>query len=436
MSNIMALRQRKIDLVKKQRSLLDKASTEARELNETESAQYEDGIKSLTSVQTQIDREEHILELERATPVAEQTFPHQAASEKEKKEFPSFGHFLKAVVDAGRGGARLDPRLMAAASGVNESVPSEGGFAVPVDYSNEIASRAFSGGEILSRVRRRNVSGNTLKTNGIDESSRADGSRWGGVLGYWANEADTVTAKKPKFREMSLTLNKLFALYYATDEELEDVPSMSDTLLQAFSEELIFKAEDAIMEGVGAGQPLGIMKCPALVTQTKQAPAQAADTVVSDNIVRMWARMPSRNKSNAVWLINSDVAPQLSFLNLPIKNVAGAENVGGIATPIYSFPSGGGPGTLLGRPVIEVEYCATVGDLGDIVLADLSQYLLIQKASGMQAAQSMHVRFINDEMTFRITWRLDGQPIWNKPLTPFKGAAGTTLSPFITLEAR
>ena len=61
MSNIMALRQRKIDLVKKQRSLLDKASTEARELNETESAQYEDGIKSLTSVQTQIDREEHIL---------------------------------------------------------------------------------------------------------------------------------------------------------------------------------------------------------------------------------------------------------------------------------------------------------------------------------------------------------------------------------------
>ena len=91
---------------------------------------------------------------------------------------------------------------------------------------------------------------------------------------------------------------------------------------------------------------------------------------------------------------------------------------------------------MLGRPVIEVEYCATVGDLGDIVLADLSQYLLIQKASGMQAAQSMHVRFINDEMTFRITWRLDGQPIWNKPLTPFKGAAGTTLSPFITLEAR
>jgi hypothetical protein len=44
------------------------------------------------------------------------------------------------------------------------------------------------------------------------------------------------------------------------------------------------------------------------------------------------------------------------------------------------------------------------------------------------------VRFINDEMCYRLTWRLDGQPIWNKPLTPFKGT--NTTSPFVALATR
>jgi HK97 family phage major capsid protein len=84
-------------------------------------------------------------------------------------------------------------------------------------------------------------------------------------------------------------------------------------------------------------------------------------------------------------------------------------------------------------PVIPVEYASTLGVKGDIVLADLSQYLLIDKG-GMQSAASMHVRFLNDEMCFRVTYRVDGQPTWNKDLTPFKGT--NTLSPFVTLAAR
>jgi hypothetical protein len=46
----------------------------------------------------------------------------------------------------------------------------------------------------------------------------------------------------------------------------------------------------------------------------------------------------------------------------------------------------------------------------------------------------MHVAFLTDEMTFRITYRVDGEPIWNAPLTPYKGA--NTLSPFVTLQSR
>ncbi len=50
----------------------------------------------------------------------------------------------------------------------------------------------------------------------------------------------------------------------------------------------------------------------------------------------------------------------------------------------------------------------------------------------MKAATSIHVRFVNDESVFRFTYRCDGQPAWNAPLTPFKGT--NTLSPFIALD--
>ncbi|KKK97970.1 hypothetical protein LCGC14_2647440 [marine sediment metagenome] len=128
--------------------------------------------------------------------------------------------------------------------------------------------------------------------------------------------------------------------------------------------------------------------------------------------------------------------PQLFQLNIKVKDVAGAENVGGFAYVGFRMAgSDGNPGPfhqLMGRPMIPVEYCATLGTKGDILLCDFTQYLLIDKAP--RSAVSMHVRFLNDEQTFRLTYRVDGQPIWNKPLTPFKGT--NTLSPFISLDTR
>ena len=88
---------------------------------------------------------------------------------------------------------------------------------------------------------------------------------------------------------------------------------------------------------------------------------------------------------------------------------------------------------LLNRPVIEVEYADTLGQEGDLSLVDFSQYVLADKG-GVQAASSMHVAFLTDEMVFRITYRVDGEPIWHAPLTPYKGS--NTLSPFITLAQR
>jgi len=163
-----------------------------------------------------------------------------------------------------------------------------------------------------------------------------------------------------------------------------------------------------------------------VVSVAKEA-GQAAATLVTANIFKMWSRMWARSRSNAVWFINQDIEPQLMALDIPV-------GTGGM--PVY-LPQGGlsqSPfGTLLGRPVIPVEYAATLGTVGDICLADLSQYILIDKG-GVEAASSIHVQFLTDETAFRFVYRVDGQPAWNAPLTPFKGT--NTLSPFVSLATR
>ena len=141
----------------------------------------------------------------------------------------------------------------------------------------------------------------------------------------------------------------------------------------------------------------------------------------------MHSRMWARSRGSAAWFINQDVEAQLLKLSLPV-------GTGGV--PVY-LPAGGvsqAPfSTLFGRPVVPIEQCSTLGTVGDIVFADLSQYVLIDKG-GVQADSSIHVRFINDETTFRYIMRVDGMPLWNSVLTPFKGTA--TVSPFVALAAR
>ena len=344
--------------------------------------------------------------------------------------FDNFGEQLLAVAryKLSRDPGALDPRLVRAPTGAGEVDPSAGGFLVQNDFSTAIFMRLYEMGQVLSRVRKLSIStvANSIKIPAVDETSRATGSRWGGVQSYWVGEGQTATATKPKFRLVELDLKKLLANWYVSDELLADSSVVNSIANEAFSEELTFMTEDAIFRGDGAGKPLGFINSPAKVSVAKES-GQASKTIVYENVVKMWSRMWARSRANAVWFINQDVEPQLYTMS---------QVIGTAGVPVYLPANGisGQPyGTLFGRPVIAVEYADTVGNEGDISFVDLSQFVLADKG-GVQAASSMHVNFLQDEMVFRITYRVDGQPIWHSALTPYKGA--NTLSPFITLAAR
>lgn len=334
---------------------------------------------------------------------------------------------VKLAEDRRRSGD-MDPRLFQLApQGINESVATEGGFLVPIDMENDLRERGLYTSQIAPRCARRNLTGNTIRINGINETSRVDGSRFGGVRAYWQGEAQAATATKPTFDQINLELKKLTAMVYVTEEQLQDTAFMASEVADLVPQELAFALDNAIINGTGAGQPLGILNATALASQAKES-GQTATTVVFANVAKMMGRMVAGSLGNAVWLINQDVMPHLITM---------ASAATSAAIPVF-LPGGnisGAPfGTLFGRPVIPVEQCQTIGTKGDILLVDLSKYILAMKASGVDQKSSMHVRFAEGELAYRFVMRVDGQPRWRSALTPKNGS--NTQSPFVSLDTR
>lgn len=340
----------------------------------------------------------------------------------------SMGEQLNAIRKSAYKGHATDDRLkIKAPQGLNESSDADGGFLLAPEYSSRILEIMHEEENLLDRTDNFDINGPSVKIRAYDETSRATGSRRGGVRGYWLAEADTLTASKPKFRMIDMAPHKLGVLVYTTEELIDDGGTMLEQMVaNGAAAEINFLTGDAIVNGDGAGKPLGILNAPCKVSVSKET-GQAASTVVSENIVKMYARLHRSARSNAVWLINQDIEPQLHTLNLPV----------GTGGALVYMPPGGLSdkpyGTLYGRPVIATEFNATLGTEGDIILADLKQYLAVTRGA-IKSAMSMHVQFLTDELAFRFTFRVDGQPWWNSALTPFKGS--NTQSPFITLATR
>ncbi|MBL4869166.1 MAG: phage major capsid protein, partial [Pseudomonadales bacterium] len=177
------------------------------------------------------------------------------------------------------------------------------------------------------------------------------------------------------------------------------------------------------MYGAGAGQMLGYFTSGALVSVAKES-GQSADTLVAQNILKMFSRMLSGSISNARWIGNSDVIPQLASL------VIGNQ-------PVWLPPNGlaGAPGGfLMGIPLRLTEHAKTLGDKGDLQLIDPRGYYAATKRAGIKMSTSIHLFFDYDIQAFKWTIRIGGQPFLSAPVSPKNGS--NTKSHFVTLDER
>jgi HK97 family phage major capsid protein len=362
-----------------------------------------------------------------------------------KGGYEYFAEFAKDVYDSGKPGAGTSPKLAKWLGDVNEynrvaktagtptlelGDPEQGGYLVPTEFSTKLLMNSIEQSDFFSKATKVPMKINSIDIPYVQDDTHAAGKVYKAVQLYWLDELGTKLPSKPKFGKVNLRLNKLIGLAYASDEILEDSPISLEPLLgDIFGKAFTFMLDNAALNGTGAGQPRGILNELSTITVGAEA-GQAANTIVAENIIKMYARMYPGGHKNAVWVANPDTFSQLATMSLAV-------GTGGI--PVW-MPAGGISGkpydTLMGKPLIFSEHCQTLGDLGDIYYIDWTQYLVGQKAgrAGLSYATSIHLMFLYDQTAFRWVMRIDGQGWWPTDVTPRYSA--DTISPFIMLEAR
>jgi len=343
--------------------------------------------------------------------------------------FRSFGEQAMAVRESSRDGGVFDNRLrMAQTTYANEGVGADGGFAVAPAFRAEIVEKITGEDSLLGRTDQL-VSSSNLFTFPKDETTPWQST--GGVQAYWESEAGEMNKSKVALLQETVKLNKLTAFVNVTEETLNDAPALDAYLRRKAPQKMDFKISHAIVQGDGVGKPTGILNSPSLVTV-----ADANGGYIEPlDIYNMWSRLYGPLQSNAVWLANQSVLPELLNMQSVVKNVAGTENVGG--GPVFLPPGGlsGSPyATLMGRPIIFTQACKPLNTPGDLILVDMKQYLTILRTTGIRVDTSIHFAFDQDLMSYKFVFRVGGQPWWNTAADPSAGSA--TLSWAIVLDTR
>lgn len=306
-------------------------------------------------------------------------------------------------------------------------VPADGGFLIPETLRSNLLQVALE--QAVVRPRAQVIPMETLRVPipMIDSTSNVS-SVFGGVICYWTEEAAALVESQASFGRVTLDAKKLTGYAEIPNELLADAPAFTSFFDDVFPRALAWYEDIGFMNGTGTGEPRGFVNCPASVAVAAEA-GQPTNTIVWENIVKMYARMLPTALQNAVWIASIDTFPQLATMALSVGTGGSAVWLGNLQQPGSAVP----PVSILGRPVIFTEKTPALGSLGDINFVDLSYYLIGDRQM-MQSTSSPHFKFASDKTVFRIISRVDGQPWLQSSIQPHNGAGN--LSPFVSLAAR
>lgn len=335
-------------------------------------------------------------------------------------EFKTSGDFWQAARKFFTGGipdGRIESLRKAALA---EGTDSTGGVLVPTDWANEVYGAAMEDAIVRPRALVLPMSSDTLDVPVLVDGTRAT-NIFGGVTLTMVEEGGDMYAVNggPAFGRLRLTAKKGVATCFVSNELAADARAFGPFMSQAFGRAIRFLEDDMFINGTGSGQPLGILNSGAMISLARTTGFGA---ITTDDFANMAERLAPGCWSNAVWLINQTVLSSLA------NDATSGANAFGIIT-LDSM-------TAMGKPIIVTEHCAASGTIGAVILADFSQYLigdrsLVVAASADASYSSNTYGFLQGQTCWKMTLRIDGQPIVSAPYTPKRG--GSTVSPFVVL---
>lgn len=330
-----------------------------------------------------------------------------------------------------------DPAVIAGRQSIrnamSERVPADGGFLVPETLRSDLLRIALE--TAIVRARCRIIPMETLRVPypGVDDTTHAGGSVYGGVSWTWTEEAAALTASQPAFLRVVLEAKKLTLYTEVPNELLSDaIATFQQFISEAFPEALAFGEDDAFINGSGQGEPQGYLNSPCAIF----VPRGTASHITFPDIAKMFTKMLPASYNRGIWVVSPGGLADL--LQLVIVNPPGAAAGTAVAPPLWLTATGGTTSAfaaptwqLLGRPLFVTEKHPALGSTGDLAFFDPGYYLLGDRMS-MQASSSEHYKFQNDLTAIRVIERVDGRTWTQSAITAKNGT--DTLSPVVILQ--
>ena len=337
----------------------------------------------------------------------------------------SWPAYLRSVFDPEDASARTF-----IANAMSERIPAEGGFLVPEILRSQVFSYMPSAA-VRPRATVLPMSSLRLPVPTLENPSQASGNQvLGGLTFAQVEEGAAIPASNPNFGRIVLEARKFAAYLQNVPNELvnDGAGAFGDFLAKVIAKGYAwFEDDQFIYNGTGAGQPASIFNagCAIAVTRT------TSSTVVYADIVTMHKKLHPASKAAAstAWLVSNSAYDQLADLFYP---AVVASTTTPITPPMLIMGGADGKGpTLAGIDLIVTDHQPALGTEGDVILADLSNYLIGDRMELTVERSQQGPGFIYDTSNFRIRSRVDGQ-YWIQTATTTE--AGQNVSPVIVLN--
>lgn len=415
MKSLIELRSDKADLVEKMKTLIDTADTEERDLTDEETVEFNSLDTSLDDCNAEIDKME-VAEKRREKVETEERLANVVVNpahnpdtavivHPDSSDFRNMAEFLHTVARNPQ-----EARLQQMKDGTT------GGFAIPTLFRDELLK--VDSAAAIFRPRATVIPADpsapdaALSMVALDQGT----NRRGGVTMAHQGESDSITESTLNLRKIELQPRKITGFMTASNELLNNWSSANNVITTMLREAMVAQEDTDFLSGDGVNKSLGILHAPAAVNFNRAV----ANQISYADVIGMFARMMFGG--TFAWIASQTIIPQLANIR-----DTGNNNLW-IQSAVVGMPN-----TLAGIPLIYNERSPALGSKGDLILVDLAKYL-IKDGSGPSIAVSEHFRFQNDEVAFRLTWRVDGQSWLTAPVPLEEGTATNTVSPFVILD--
>lgn len=385
--------------------ILDKAESENRDLTEAEQREFNKHERSV-----RLANAEHVDRVlgEPQPTLAAHRMGRPPRGPEAKKEFENIGEFLHAATFHSETDQRLDYHEfeIKAANDLEVATGARGGFAVPQQFHDSL----FSVDPAVANIRPRATvlpAGSppdaAISVPALDQSgTTGPQNMFGGISLNWGAEAATMTQTDTSLREITLEPREISGFLKVSNKLLRNWMSGYVAIERLLRGAVMSAEERAFVQGSGAGQPLGIVNSDAayLVNRAVSNEFRLAD------LDAMVARLLMRG-GDPVWIISQSVMPQIRAM----RNYSEDSPALGDGALVWQPDKRDGDGRPLlnGYPILWSERSPTLGSKGDVILADLTNYL-IKDGSGVFVDASPHVYFTTNQTAVRIIWNVDGSP--------------------------